>query len=50
MASINTIPAATQMLFQQHLSTPERIAALQQQIKAVLYTDSTGRLLAVTTH
>lgn len=50
MPSINPIPAATQQLFQAHLSTPERIAALQHQLKATIYTDSTGRLLAVRTH
>lgn len=50
MPSINPIPATTQQLFQAHLSNPERIAALQRELKAELYTDSTGRLLAVRKH
>lgn len=50
MPSINPIPAATQQLIQAHLSAPDRITALQHQLKATIYTDSTGRLLAVRTH
>ncbi len=50
MPSINPIPASTQKLFQAHLSNPERIKALQQALKTIIYTDSTGQLLAVRMH
>lgn len=47
MPSINPIPAATQQLIQAHLSSPDRIARLQQQMHITILTDSAGWLTAV---
>lgn len=50
MASINPITNPAQHVNHDVLSSPEHIARLQEHLHATLYTDSTGRLLAVTVH
>lgn len=50
MSNINPIPAATHRLLQTHLSTPESIAALQRQLKAIIYTDANGHLVVESLH
>lgn len=50
MASITPITNPAAHVTHDVLSSPDHIARLQDQLHAVLYTDSTGQLLAVTVH
>lgn len=50
MPSITPITTPAAHVTHDVLSSPEHIDRLQQQLHLVLYTDSTGRLLAVTVH
>lgn len=47
---IQQLPQTTARLLAHHLTSPARIAALQNHLKATLYIDKNGDLIAVTLH
>lgn len=49
-AQQKVLPTNTTRLLAHHLTSPTRIAALQNHLKATLYIDKNGDLIAVTLH
>jgi len=49
-AQQKVLPTNTIRLLAHHLTSPTRIAALQNHLKATLYIDKNGDLIAVTLH